>query len=67
MQPTTYLPHIIAPVARHDGCEETWTWRGFTVTLYRWMLNTATEYVVRLIDIRVQDGRNAHLTLILLM
>jgi hypothetical protein len=59
---TIHTPQIVAPIARHVGCEETRTWRGFTVTLYLCMLNTATEYpyVVRSIDIRLQIGRNAH-------
>jgi hypothetical protein len=43
---TIHTPQIVAPVARHVGCEETRTWRGFNVTLYRWMLNTATDRLI---------------------
>jgi hypothetical protein len=55
---TIHTPQIVAPVARHVGCEETRTWRGFTITLYLWMLSTATEYASRPNDRRLQNTMN---------
>jgi hypothetical protein len=57
---TIHNPQIVAPVARHVGCEETQTWRGYTVTLYRWKLSTAIEYAVRMTDIRKQNDVIGH-------
>jgi len=37
------------------------TWKGFTVTLYRWILSKATKYSDRLTDRRRQNGRNVHI------
>ena len=55
---TVHTPQIGAGIIRHVGCEETRTCKGFTVTLYRWMLSTATEYTDRPTDRRRQNGRN---------
>jgi hypothetical protein len=51
-----HTPQIVATVTRLVGFEETWRWKGFTVTLYRWMLSTATEYAARPNDIREKNA-----------
>ena len=59
---TIHTPHSLAKVTGQVGGEDTMTPRGSTVTLYRWMLYTATEYADRLIDRRRQNGKNVHKT-----
>ena len=54
---TIHTPQIVATVTRYAGCEEARTWKGFTVTLYRWMLSTAIDYA----DRRRQNGRNVRI------
>jgi hypothetical protein len=56
---TIHTPHVVTPVARHVGFEETKTWREYTVTLYRWMLSTGIEYAVRPTDRRRKNGKYA--------
>jgi hypothetical protein len=55
---TIHTPQIVAPVERHVGFEDNRAWRGFTVTLYRWMLSKVTEYADRPTDIRKQHTKN---------
>jgi len=40
---TIHSPKNVVTILRHVGGEETWTWNGFTVILYRWMLYNATD------------------------
>jgi hypothetical protein len=56
-----HTPQIVAIVARDFGCEETRTWNGFTVTVYRLMLSTATDYAERPRGKRWQIGSDVTL------
>jgi hypothetical protein len=58
---TIHTPQIVATVLRHVGFEETRTWKGVTITLYRWMLSRATEYADRQTDRRRQNRKNLHI------
>jgi hypothetical protein len=55
---TIHASQIAGTEARVVYCEETRTWRGFTVTMYRWMLSTATEYADRPTERRLQNAMN---------
>jgi hypothetical protein len=56
-----HTPQIVVTVARDVDCEETRTWNKFNVTLFRWMLSTATDYAERPTDKRLQNGRDVTL------
>jgi len=53
----------VTTIFRHVGVEETRTLNGFTVTLYRWMLYTATEYAYRPTGKRRENGKKIHVNL----
>jgi hypothetical protein len=56
-----HTPKIVATITCHVAFEEIRAVNGFNVALYRWMLNTATEYAERPTDRRRQKGRNVHI------
>jgi hypothetical protein len=45
-----HTPQIVVTMARDAGCEEKRTWNVFIVTVFRLMLNTATDYVEKPTD-----------------
>ena len=56
-----HTPQIVATVLRDVGCEGTRTWNGFSVTLYRLMISTATDYADRSTQKRRRNGRDVRL------